>query len=292
MKINKEMKRTIIKINEEKCNGCGLCVSGCHEGALQLIEGKARMISELYCDGLGACIGDCPEGAISLEEREAEPYNEIATIERIAQKGETTIVAHINHLVDHGENEYVQQAMEYLQKKNIKLDHSKIKSYKVMNKEHHHAGCPGSKIVDFSEMKSTENKMSNNVDLSSQLRQWPIQLHLVSPNAGYYKGSDLLLAADCVAFAMGNFHQDILKGKSIAIACPKLDSNKEVYIEKLTAMIDDAKINTITIIMMEVPCCGGLLQMARMAVENARRKVPIKTIYISIQGEVISEEWN
>lgn len=286
------MKRTIIKINEDKCNGCGLCVSGCHEGALQLIEGKARMISELYCDGLGACIGDCPEGAITLEEREAEPYSELATIERIAKKGETTIIAHINHLIEHDENEYVRQAMDYMEEKNIKIDKSKIKGIKVMNNEHHHSGCPGSKIVDFSEKKKTEDKLSNNVDLSSQLRQWPIQLHLVSPNAGYYKGSDLLLAADCVAFAMGNFHQDILKGKSLAIACPKLDSNKEIYIEKLTSMIDDAKINTITIIMMEVPCCGGLLQMTRMAVENAKRKVPIKTIYISIQGEVISEEWN
>jgi NAD-dependent dihydropyrimidine dehydrogenase PreA subunit len=284
------MKRTIIKIDEEKCNGCGLCVNGCHEGALQLIDGKASMISELYCDGLGACIGECPEGAIELEEREAEPYSELATIERISKKGESTVVAHINHLLDHNQNEYAQQAIEYLEKNNIEINKSKLKNNKNMNQEHHHhSGCPGSKVIDFSDQKQNEN--SGKGDLSSQLRQWPIQLHLVSPVAGYYKGADVLLAADCVAFAMGNFHQDYLKGRSLAIACPKLDSNKEVYIEKLTAMIDESKINTLTIMMMEVPCCGGLLQMSIKAVENAKRKVPVKAIYVGVQGEILSEEW-
>jgi len=284
------MKRTIIKIDEKKCNGCGLCVSGCHEGALQLIDGKARMISELYCDGLGACIGDCPENAIILEEREAEPYDELATIGKIAIKWESTIIAHINHLFDHHEAEYTQQAINYLNKNNIKIDTSKLKIN--MNQEHeNHSGCPGSKTIDFREKQEITNLNEQKTDNSSQLRQWPVQLHLLSPTAGYFKGADVLLAADCVAFAMGNFHQDYLKGKSLAIACPKLDSNKEVYVEKLTAMIDEAKINTLTIMMMEVPCCGGLLQMTRMATETAKRKVPIKAIYVSMQGEIISEEW-
>jgi len=286
------MKRTIIKIDELKCNGCGLCISGCHEGALQLIDGKASMISELYCDGLGACIGDCPEGAITLEEREAEPYDELATIERIAKKGESTIFAHINHLLDHSEVEYAQQAMDYLYKNNIKIDTSKLKINNNMNQEHeNHSGCPGSKTIDFNDKQLNNNLNVQSIDNSSQLRQWPIQLHLLSPMAGYFKGADVLLAADCVAFAMGNFHQDYLKGRSLAIACPKLDSNKEVYVEKLTAMIDEAKINTLTIMMMEVPCCGGLLQMTRMATESAKRKVPVKAIYVSMQGEIISEEW-
>jgi NAD-dependent dihydropyrimidine dehydrogenase PreA subunit len=288
------MKRTIIKIDEEKCNGCGLCVNGCHEGALQLIDGKASMISELYCDGLGACIGDCPEGAISLEDREAEPYSEIATIERISKKGVSTILAHINHLLDHNENDYACQAINYLKNNNIKIDESKLKlkSNINMNQEHqHHSGCPGSKIIDFSEKDQITTNNSPNADISSQLRQWPVQLHLVNPMASYFKGTDILLAADCVAFAMGNFHQDYLKGRSLAIACPKLDSNKEVYIEKLTAMIDESKINTLTIMMMEVPCCGGLLQMARMATEAAKRKVPVKTIYVGLQGNILSEEW-
>jgi ferredoxin len=284
------MKRTIIKIDEEKCNGCGLCVSGCHEGALQLIDGKARMISELFCDGLGACIGECPEGAITLEEREAEPYSELATIERIAQKSEATVIAHINHLLDHNEKEYAKQALEYLEKINYKLDKSRLKLKKESNMthEHHHSGCPGSKIIDFSENKEQGTDTGN---ISSQLRQWPVQLHLVSPMAGYFKGADVLIAADCVAFAMGNFHQDYLKGKSLGIACPKLDSNKEVYIEKITTMIDEAKVNTITIMIMEVPCCGGLLQMVKMATEKATRTVPVKAIYVGLQGNVLSEDW-
>lgn len=291
------MKRTIIKIDEEKCNGCGNCVTGCHEGALQLIDGKARMVSELYCDGLGACIGDCLQGAIILEEREAEPYNEIATIERIAQNGESTILAHIKHLLDHNEKEFAQQAINYLQQNNIKIDTSKIKnnvnSNNTMNKQEHehHSVCPGSKTIDFRENGQNNNENNQITDNPSQLRQWPIQLHLLSPTAAYFKGADVLLAADCVAFAMGNFHQKYLKGKSLAIACPKLDSNKEVYIEKITSMIDEAKINTLTIMMMEVPCCGGLLQMTKMALESAKRKIPVKSVYVSLQGEIISEEW-
>lgn len=287
------MKRTIIKIDEEKCTGCGLCVSGCHEGALQLVDGKARMISELFCDGLGACIGDCPEGAIELEEREAEAYDETATIARIAMKGENTVLAHLNHLIAHDQKEYVHEALDYLKKSNISIDHLKlnIKNQNPMNHEHH-SGCPGSMAMDFRE-KINENEQGNTSQpaQSSELRQWPVQLHLLSPVAPYFKGADVLLAADCTAFSMGNFHRDFLKGKSLAIACPKLDSNKEVYVEKITSLIEDAKINTLTVLIMEVPCCGGLLQMAKMALQQSTRKIPIKLIVAGLQGNIVTEEW-
>ena len=202
------MKRDILKIDEELCNGCGLCVPNCQEGALKIIDGKARLVSELLCDGLGACIGYCPEGAITIEKREAEPF-----------------------------------------------------SQPVLS------------------------------DLPSELRQWPVQMHLLNPNAPYFLGADLLLAADCTAFSSGNFHRGFLKGKSLAIACPKLDQGIDVYTGKLTAMIDTAKVNTITVMMMEVPCCGGLLQIVKTALARSTRKVPVKQIIISTSGEVLKDEW-
>ena len=214
------MKRDILKIDEELCNGCGQCVPNCHEGALQVIDGKVRLVSELICDGLGACIGHCPEGAITIETREAEPYNETRAIEKPAQTLNDTPT-----------------------------------------------------------------------DQPSVLRQWPVQMHLVNPNAPYFRSADLLLAADCVAFSMGDFHSKHLKGKSLAIACPKLDQGTDSYVEKLTAMIDIAKVNTITVMMMEVPCCGGLLHMVRTALSNASRKVPVKKMIVGISGNVLQEEW-
>lgn len=232
------MKRDIIKIDEEKCNGCGLCVPNCHEGALQVIDGKVRLVSELMCDGLGACIGHCPEGAITIETREAEPYNEIKVMEQMANTG----------------------------------------------------GCPGSRTMVINKPDQPKNQFVA-TDQPSELRQWPVQMHLVNPNAPYFRDSDLLLAADCVAFSMGNFHSRYLKGKSLAIACPKLDHGTDIYIEKLTAMIEAAKLNTITIMMMEVPCCGGLLQMVKAAQAEASRKVPVKQMIISLSGDILKEEW-
>ena len=286
------MKRTIIKIDEDLCNGCGLCISGCHEGALQLIDGKARMISELFCDGLGACIGDCPEGAIELEEREAEAYDEIAVMERMSSKGAVTVLAHLKHLKEHGETTYFNQGIDYLQKNNIDINLTTL-IIKTMNTENQHKGCacPGSEAKDFrtSAIEDTNSNQSGNV--VSELRQWPVQLHLLNPMAGYFKNADVVLAADCVAFSFGDFHAHFLKGKTLAIACPKLDSGKEIYIEKLSAMIDESKINTLSVIMMEVPCCGGLLQLAKSAVTASARKIPIKAIVVSLQGEIISEDW-
>lgn len=289
------MKRTVIKIDEEKCNGCGLCISGCHEGALQLIDGKARMISDLFCDGLGACIGECPEGAIELTEREAEPYSEIAVMERISPKGEKSVLAHLQHLLDHNELKFFNEGISYINANKLDIEISKLnfkKEEKMENAhEHHHGGCPGSKTLDFSEKNKHQVENSFAGETPSQLRQWPIQLHLLNPMAPYFQNADVLLAADCVAFAMGNFHNSMLKGKSLAIACPKLDSNKESYIEKIAAMISNSKINTLTVAIMEVPCCGGLLQIAQAAVEKAGRKIPVKQIVLSLQGEKLAEDW-
>jgi ferredoxin len=272
------MKRQIVVIDEEKCTGCGLCIPNCHEGALQIIDDKARLISDLFCDGLGACL--------SIEEREAEPYDEKKVMETIAAQGSNTIAAHLNHLKEHGEMGYYQEGIEYLKEHNISLQ-----PIEKMEHQHGHHGhsCPGSREMKFN--VTPENENPENTNVASQLRQWPVQLHLLNPAAGYFKNADVLLAADCVAFAVGNFHQDFLKGKTLAIACPKLDSNMESYVEKITAMIENAQINTLTVVMMEVPCCGGLLHMAQTAAGNTSRKVPIKAVYVSVQGEVLKEEW-
>jgi ferredoxin len=201
-------------------------VKGCHGGALQIIDGKARVINEDYCDGLGACIGECPNGAITLEEREPQPAP--------------------------------------LQEKPC--------------------ACPS-----IQEMSLGQPKEQNTI--SSQLRHFPIQLHLINPNAGFLHNTDLVLAADCTAFAYGNFHQRFLKNKSIAIACPKLDHSKDLYVEKLVEMIDGASINTLTVIVMGVPCCRGLLQIAQQAQAIAKRKIPIKKIVIGIKGNLLTEDW-
>ncbi len=277
------MKRTIIKIDETLCNGCGPCVQGCHEGALQLIDGKAVMVSELYCDGLGACIGECPVGAITLEERDAEPYDELAVMQRLVPKGEQVVRAHLKHLKDHGQEDLYHIAIEYLVKNDI--------SWKPepAGQQHGHraGGCPGARNISFS---PTPTSSANTKNTPSALAQWPVQLHLLSPHAPYLRNADLLLAADCVAFAVGNFHAAHLHGKRLAIACPKLDSNKEEYVEKLTAMIDESHINTLTVMIMEVPCCGGLLHLAQRALANAQRKIPLKVIVVSLQGDVVKSE--
>ena len=281
------MKRTIIKIDEDKCNGCGLCVEGCHEGALQLIDGKARMISDLFCDGLGACIGECPFGAIELEEREAEPYDEYAVMDRISPKGERTIRAHLLHLKNHNELEYLKQGLNYLRKHNITIDMTGLEHRNNQTEEGKGFGCPGKKEILF-DKQQTEN--CNN-EVQSQLRQWPVQLHLLNAEASYMKNADVVLAADCTAFAYGDFHNRFLKNRILAIACPKLDSDKESYVEKLIAMIDRSNINTLTVVMMEVPCCNGLLQFSQQALSQAKRKIPIKKIIISLQGNILQEEW-
>lgn len=296
------MKRTIIRIDEELCNGCEACVQGCHEGALQMIDGKARMVSELFCDGLGACIGDCPVGAISLEEREAEPYDEIATLQRMIPKGERTIIAHLKHLKDHGETDYLKQAVTFLQANNININFAEVHNHggagcasKPASKPQG-GGCPGSQEVSFANQKPAANFrmasfVSKPAESTSQLRQWPVQLHLLNPEAQYFRNADVVLAADCVPFSFPDFHNRYLAGKTLAIACPKLDSNKEAYVEKIKTMIQCSNINTLTVVIMEVPCCGGLLRLAQQAVVDSEKRIPVKLVIISIRGEVLREEW-
>ena len=297
------MKRTIIKIDEELCNGCEACVQGCHEGALQMIDGKARMVSELFCDGLGACIGDCPVGAITLEEREAEPYDEIATIERMIPKGEKTILAHLKHLKDHGETDYLKQGVGYLRAKGVQVNFAEVHNHngggcasKPTAEPHQSGGgCPGSREMSFIAPKpaaaATFTMAAAPASSASQLRQWPVQLHLLNPEASYFRSADVVLAADCVPFSFPDFHNRYLAGKTLAIACPKLDSNQEVYMAKLKSMILNSQINTLTVVIMEVPCCGGLLRMAQKAVAESGRKIPVKVAVIGIKGEVLKEEW-
>ena len=300
--VNEFMKRTIIRIDEELCNGCEACVQGCHEGALQMIDGKARMVSELFCDGLGACIGDCPVGAISLEEREAEPYDEIATLQRMIPKGERTIIAHLKHLKDHGETDYLKQAVTFLQANNININFAEVHNHggagcasKPASKPQG-GGCPGSQEVSFANQKPAANFrmasfVSKPAESTSQLRQWPVQLHLLNPEAQYFRNADVVLAADCVPFSFPDFHNRYLAGKTLAIACPKLDSNKEAYVEKIKTMIQCSNINTLTVVIMEVPCCGGLLRLAQQAVVDSEKRIPVKLVIISIRGEVLREEW-
>lgn len=292
------MKRDIIKIDDDKCNGCGLCVPNCHEGALQIIDGKVRLVSDLMCDGLGACIGHCPEGAITIESREAEPYDETKVMEIMVNKGFNTVVAHLRHLREHNETVFLKQGMAYLiaheSKLSFMVDDVKRAVHQKANTSVEsgcNGGCPGSKTVIFDPAEIKMADQQRHGSLQSQLRQWPIQLHLINPGASHFSGSDLLVASDCSAFSIGDFHQNWLKNKTLVIACPKLDQGKEIYLQKFIALINNAKVNTITVMIMEVPCCGGLLQLVEMAIAHAGRKVPLKSITVGIRGEILSEEW-
>ena len=274
------MERQIIRIDEEKCDGCGLCAQGCPEGALQMIDGKARLVSEITCDGLGACVGDCPQGAITVETREAAPYDERLTLDNLIPKGANTLKAHLKHLREHSQTTFLNQALDYLKKLNVAIPEYKEKTM--------HQGCPGSAPRNLSRPAADPVAQEG---LTSQLTQWPVQLHLISPMNPAFEKADLLIAADCVAFAMADFNQKWLPGKRLVIACPKLDQNQESYLDKLTALIDEAQVNTITVMVMEVPCCGGLLRMAQTAVERATRKVPIKAVVVGVDGEIRKETW-
>jgi ferredoxin len=275
------MKRKIIFIDEDKCDGCGNCVPECHEGALQIIDGKARLISDLFCDGLGACIGFCPTGAIKIEEREAEQYNEKKVMETIVRGGPNVIKAHLKHLKTHKEFGFLAEAIDYLNDLKISLP-----QFEEENNKPASCGCSGSqeRTVEIKKEETIEDGKR-----ASHLKQWPIQMHLINPQAAYYKNSDLLLAADCCGFADPDFHKDFLKDKSIAIACPKLDTNKQVYLDKLIAMIDVANIKSITVLIMEVPCCGGLVQLAKQALEFAGKETPLYVKVVGIEGNIIKE---
>ncbi len=232
------MNRDIVFIDEEKCNGCGLCIPNCAEGAIKLISGKAKLVDDRFCDGLGACLGHCPQDAITIIKRDAREFDEEAAKKHLAEP--------------------IKKA-----EKNIPC------------------GCPGSMAMD---MRSEKKIPEAHGRQSAQLRQWPVQLMLVSPEASYFKDSDLLVAADCVPFAYPDFHSDFLRGKSLIIGCPKLD-DADFYIEKLTELIKKNNLKSITLVNMEVPCCFGLQRIVEEAIKKAGKAIPIRQTVITIRGE-------
>ena len=271
------MLRDIIEIDEALCNGCGDCVPACHEGALQIIDNKARLISDLMCDGLGACLGQCPTGAMQVVRREAVPYNERQVMVNIIKGGDKVIKAHLQHMLDHNELEYYATAVQVLKEQNIP-----VPDCSATVKPQSDAGCPGTQSINL-----TTSEIPPSERISSQLNNWPVQLHLINPASPHFSDADLLLGADCSAFAAGDFHQRYLAGKKLAIACPKLDNGQESYIEKLSMMIRYAKLNSITVLRMDVPCCGGLTKLAETAMQQARRKIPLEIITINKNGVII-----
>ncbi len=247
--------RKIVNIDEEKCNGCGLCVPNCAEGAIKIIDGKAKLIAENLCDGLGACLGECPQGAITITEREAEEFDEAAVHAHLNKKEEQSC---------HGQHGHGQ---------------------------HHHGGggCPGSRAMEINRQNNAAKAAAVSsgdieVRIKPQLSQWPVQLMLVPESAPYFENADLLITADCVPFAYPNYHLDLLKGKKVVVGCPKLD-DIGYYVEKLTGILRNNRINSLTVAFMEVPCCGGIVRAAETALEMSGKNIPLNKIRISINGE-------
>lgn len=251
--------RNIIKIDEEKCDGCGQCVTACAEGAIAIVDGKAQLVSETYCDGLGACLGTCPQDAITIEQREAADFDEDAT-----QK----------HLTQRKQKETPTPA------ETAACAASKPGGF----------SCPGSNAMRLQpKTNDLAPGQATSESAPSQLTQWPVQLHLVSPTAGYFKNAHLLLAADCVPFAMGDFHQRLLRGRAIVVGCPKLDDS-EFYIEKLAELIKANDLASLTVAHMEVPCCFGLTHIAKEAMVKAQSSLTFEDVTVSLQGEMIKTE--
>ena len=277
------MIRRVIHIDEDKCNGCGACVTACHEGAIGLVDGKARLMRDDYCDGLGDCLPQCPTGAISFVEREAAAYDEAAVLANKAAKEQAEA---------HGQTHEGGRVQ--------------AKSQAAPQKPHF-SGCPGSMMRQFNRNNqgnvATGNPAAGHaVDMSaqrelqsghtaamvvseSQLAQWPCQSKLVPVNAPYFDGAKLLIAADCTAYAYANMHQNFMKGKITIIGCPKLDDVD--YSEKLTQIISNNNIQSVTIVRMEVPCCGGLEYAAKTALQNSGKFIPWQVVTISIDGKIL-----
>jgi NAD-dependent dihydropyrimidine dehydrogenase PreA subunit len=252
--------RKIIKINEDLCTGCGVCIPGCPEQAIQLVETangmKARIVKDIYCDGLGACLGTCPEGAITIEERDAEPYDDNATIERIHTIAPEMLELHKKHLEEHA-NELITTQSSSL----------------------HECGvCPSSQILQWTD-QSESSSLSK-----SELRQWPVQLQLIPPSAPFLKNTDLIFVADCVPFAYPALHQDLLKNKAVVVFCPKLDDTS-TYTSKIAQIIKTGKPKSIQIIHMTVACCFGLKLLVEDAIAQSGFKIPLEEVIISIKGE-------
>ncbi|MCU0236110.1 MAG: 4Fe-4S binding protein [Acidobacteria bacterium] len=278
------MKRKIIRIDREVCNGCGQCLPNCPEGALQLIDGKARLVSDLFCDGLGACIGTCPLGAIHVEEREAEPYDERRVMANIAPQGANVIQAHLEHLAAHNETAYLEQARQFLHEQGVPLPETKREE----GEKYH--GCPGSQTQD---RRGQEPARSAAVPASattrpSELRTWPVQLQLLNPQASFFDNADLLIAADCVPFAHASFHEDFVTGRIPIIFCPKLDHAGEQYLEKLAAILTLHPVRSLHVVHMEVPCCSGTTALVAQALARSGKDIPVHDYTISIQGKLLA----
>ncbi|MFA7231036.1 MAG: 4Fe-4S binding protein [Victivallaceae bacterium] len=283
------MKRNIIEVDESKCNGCGQCIPNCPEGALQIIDGKARLVSDLFCDGLGACIGECPEGAMKVVEREAEPYDERKAMLNIIPHGRNTVIAHLKHLRAHGESELYTQAVEVLKSKGIQIMSEELGEKGCCGHEqasqpaHQGGGCPGSMARMFDREKAIDSSPVSGT-INSELQQWPVQLTLLNPDAPFFNNADLLVSADCVPFAFADFHRKYLKGKVVLTFCPKLDQNVDEYVEKLTYIFKNRSIKSVTVLRMEVPCCGGTEAIIRKALANAGVELNIKVQVITLDG--------
>jgi NAD-dependent dihydropyrimidine dehydrogenase PreA subunit len=262
------MKRQIIHIDTDKCNGCGNCVPDCPEGAIQMINGRARLISDLYCDGLGACIGTCPVGAITTEVREAAPYNEALVMENIIKQGPDVIRAHLKHLKDHNETGFLSEALSILREKGINLEEPAAEMPLV-----HHA-CPGSANRVLIQKEDTQGKKTSGL---SKLAQWPVKLKLMSPYSPVFTNRkvDLLVSADCAPYASGSFHEEFLEGRVMVTFCPKLDPYMDEYREKLEVIMKEQDINSVTIARMEVPCCGGLSALVKDAVSKSGKNIKV-----------------
>lgn len=242
------MIRKIVHIDEERCDGCGLCVPSCAEGAIKIVDGKAQISADNLCDGLGACLGDCPRDAITIIEREADLFDE-AAVEK--------------HLHGTQAKPHHEQPAQPAQP---------------------HGGCPGSRAVSFAPAPASQAPAAG--PQPSQLSQWPVQLHLVPVSAPYFQGAELLITADCVPFAYADYHRDFLAGKAVVIGCPKLDDNG-AYLQKLTELFRVAGLKGITVLRMEVPCCGGIVMAARQALAASGQEIPLREVTISIRGEVV-----
>ena len=252
------MKRKIITINEELCDGCGNCVSACSEGALQIVDGKAKLVKENFCDGFGDCIGECPTGALIIEEKESKPFDLEATKGYLLKtKGEEAV-----------------WRMEEAQKKHELKDHTPMA-----------CGCPGS-MAKTLQIKTPSDEVTHQ-ESEPQLRNWPVQISLLPLKAPYYQGADLLVAADCCAYAYAGFHGSFIKGHTLAVGCPKLD-NANAYKEKLAVILGENDIKSVSVAYMEVPCCMGLVKLVEDAIRESGKNIPVKKTRIGIQGQILS----
>lgn len=276
------MKRKIIRIDEKKCTGCGLCIPNCPEGAIRIVDGVARVVSDLYCDGLGACIGHCPEGAIEIEEREAEAYDEAKVMVNVVRGGEGVIRAHLEHLREHGQAGYLAEALAFLEARGIAIPPGWEARPAPAACGAGAGGCPGARVADFG--RGAVGAGAAGRAARSRLGQWPVQLHLVPPSAPFLKGADLLVAADCVPFAYADFHDGLLAGKALLVGCPKLDDTGP-YAEKLAEIFRRNDIRSVTVAHMEVPCCGGIVRLVRDALAASGREIPFHDVEIGIRGE-------